>query len=160
MYGCYSRVFNPAWKGHLCQAHCGCGWSHPESNTFCAPSAVPIPLDGRGSAFHVRPPKWDFRQAPSPCHQIPTLGQEQDCHFHIFFSILLITGIVADLFKYSLSFVFTGRTGLLAWSISRRNCFAVEVTNDSSAPLGCCDHFAREHMECRAQASESLSVLI
>lgn len=77
-----------------------------------------------------------------------------------FFSILPITGIVADLFKYSLSFVFTGRTGLLAWSISRRNCFAVEMTNDSSAPLGCCDHFTREHVKCRAQASESLTVLI
>lgn len=42
----------------------------------------------------------------------------------------------------------------------QEDCFAGEVTNGSSAPLGCCDHFPREHLECRAQASMSLPVLI
>lgn len=120
-----------------------------------------------------QPPGWSWQCIPCPPSKMglqagsqplpsdlkPGIGTGLPLPY-FFFPFCILTGIVAHLFKYSLSFVFTGRTGLLAWSISRRNCFAVEVTNDSSAPLGCCDHFTREHMECRVQASGSLTVLI
>lgn len=154
MQGSYSRVFNPAWKGHLCHAHHGCDWSHPPPNTFCATSAVSSPLDGHGSTFHVPPPKWAFRQA-LPSDPEPRC-RNRTATSTFFFSCY---GTCCQSLQAFLELCLPWQDGAVGTGHFQEDFFAGEVTNGSSAPLGCCDRFLRERLECRAQASVSLPVL-
>lgn len=73
-------------------------------------------------------PGWSWQCIPCPSFQngasgrVPALPSDPEPRGRnrIATSMVFLTGIVADLFRYSLSFVFTARTGLLAQGISRR----------------------------------------